>query len=121
MTTTKKPLVLIQVQDGKVTVRDNFHNLMALFTAIMEDRVVAFMICKVFLAILTHTGLVTCNSTPGMLLVVAEEAGAWEGTPALATGVDDAAGSQSSGWAKQPCLFPLLNGHLWNIIWRQFS
>ena len=76
MTTTKKPLVLIQVQDGKVTVRDNFHNLMALFTAIMEDRVVAFMICKVFLAILTHTGLVTCNSTPGMLLVVAEEAGA---------------------------------------------
>ena len=67
------------------------------------------MILKVLLAILTGTGLLAWNSTPGMLPMMAEKARARQRAPAPTTGVDDAAGSKTSGWTKQPFLLPLLN------------
>ena len=76
-----------------------------------------YMILKVLLAILTGTGLLAWNSTPGMLPVMAEEARTRERATAPTTGVDDAAGSQTSGWTKQPFLLPLLDSKQWNIIW----
>ena len=76
-----------------------------------------YMIHIVFLAVLTDTGLFARNSTPGMLPVMTEEARARERATALTTGVDDAAGSQTSGWTKQPFLLPLLDSKQWNIIW----